>query len=62
MIHLGYGIEFNHSLMLAEGLAWVAVHQPRSNHFYEPINKKNNINNFSLATALEIISSVHQDS
>src|SRR5580700_1871146 len=60
LIHLGYGIEFNYPLMIAEGLAWVAVHQPRSNQFYEPINKKN-IKHSSLSTALEIISSVHKD-
>jgi hypothetical protein len=71
LIHLGYGIEFNHPLMLAEGLAWVAVHQPRSHLFYEPINKKNtqdelvpknNKTHSSLSTALEIIFSIHQDS
>jgi len=71
IIHLGYGIEFNHPLMLAEGLAWAAIHQPRSNHFYEPINKQNSEleisskehkNHSSLSTALEIILSVHQDS
>lgn len=61
LIHLGYGIEFNHSLMLAEGLAWVAVHQPRSHHFFEPINKKNTDREL-LSTALEIIFSIHQDS
>lgn len=71
LIHLGYGLEFNHSLMLAEGLAWVAVHQPRAHHFYEPVNQKNtddqtllkNNKASSLSlTALEIIFSIHQDS
>lgn len=68
MIHLGYGIEFNHLLMIAEGLAWVAVHYPRAHHFYESINKKNiegellSKNNKIISTALEIICSIHQDS
>ncbi len=70
MIHLGYGIEFNHPLMVAEGLAWVAVHPPRFHHFYEPIHKKNSKGEVSskknrselLSTAMNIILSIHQDS
>ena len=61
LIHLGYGVEFGHSLMLAEGLAWVAVHQPRSSKFYEDINKESE-NQSPLSTALEIILSTHADS
>jgi hypothetical protein len=63
IIHLGYGIEFNYPLMVAEGLAWIAVHKPRSNQFFEPIKEnKHALQSDSSSTALEIILSVHQDS
>lgn len=66
MIHLGYGIEFNLPLMVAEGLAWIAVHKPRSSHFFESVNKiaQESLSGktHSSLTALEIILSVHQDS
>jgi hypothetical protein len=60
MIHLGYGIEFNYPLMVAEGLAWVAVHKPRSHEFYEALNKdKNKL--LPVTTALENILFTRQD-
>lgn len=63
MIHLGYGIEFSHPLMVAEGLAWIAVHKPRHHHFFESVTRKNNHpeNHASLLTALEIILSVQKN-
>ena len=70
MIHLGYGIEFGIPLMVAEGLAWVAVHQGRFQKFFGPINTSNqesnpekhaNLNRAYSLTALNIASSVYQD-
>lgn len=62
LIHLGYGIEFNYPLMIAEGLAWVAVHKSRSQRFYDSI--KNNVNHSveSSSSPLEIVRAVHKDS